>query len=146
VLDGGEVLREEVINDDALCRWPGVAIEVDAREQTVDVGEHLGCVVPAELPARVAQAIGVSVVWRAAAAGGPALPPWVLIANLARLVICLGRWSAQHPVCAGPAVVEPDDPVAELGLGDQVEPVGLGDVVEQPGYIARNVGLFDLPD
>jgi hypothetical protein len=97
VLDRGEVLREEVINDDALCRWPGVAIEVDAREQTVDLGEHLGCVVPAELPARVAQAIGVSVVWRAAAAGGPALPPWVLIANLARLVIRLGRWTAQHP-------------------------------------------------
>jgi hypothetical protein len=64
VLDRGEVLREEVINDDALCRWPGVAIEVDARKQTVDVGEHLGCVVPAELPARVAQAIGVSVVWQ----------------------------------------------------------------------------------
>jgi hypothetical protein len=98
--------------------------------------------VPAELPARVAQAIGVSVVWRAAAAGGPALPPWVLIANLARLVIRLGRWTAQHPYLRRSAVVEADVPVAELGAGDQVEPVGHGDVVEQPGYIARNVGAI----
>jgi hypothetical protein len=38
-------------------------------------------------------------------------------------------------------VAQPDDPVAELGARDQIEPVRLGDVVEQPRTLARNVGV-----
>ena len=38
-----------------------------------------------------------------------------------------------------PAVVQPDDPVAGNGAGDQFEPIGPGDAVEQPGALARNM-------
>lgn len=40
-----------------------------------------------------------------------------------------------------PAVLQPDDAVAELGAGDQVEPVGLGVVVETARALARDVGV-----
>src|SRR5438067_12466927 len=42
---------------------------------------------------------------------------------------------------AVPAVLQPENPVAELGAGDQIEPVVLGDVLEQPGTLARNIGV-----
>jgi hypothetical protein len=54
-------------------------------------------------------------------------------------------WCMSAAGLAAPAVLQPDDPVAERGAGDHVELVGVGDVVEQPGALARKAPRLAHP-